>query len=245
MTSLPTTPTTPTGEDARTRARPGFVSQAMLVFEKDLRLELKTGEVVTTAGFFAILVAVLSSVAFTVGDGKTSVAPGVIWLSVTFASVLAIGRTWHREREESALIGLLVSPLPRASLFAGKAAGVLAFLIAVELLVIPTAALLFALDLVALAPGLALIAALATPGIAASGTLFGAMTVRTRARDLVLASVLFPLLAPTLLAAVAATRELCGGASIAELKDYLVLMGVFDFVFWAGGLSLFGVLMEG
>ena len=115
----------------------------------------------------------------------------------------------------------------------------------VELLVIPIAALLFALDLVALAPGLALIALAATPGIAASGTLFGAMTVRTRARDLVLASVLFPLLAPTLLAAVAATRDLVAGAPIAALWDYVGLMGVFDLVFWAGGLSMFGVLIEG
>ena len=143
---------------------------------------LRTREIVTTSGFFAILVAVLASVAFTVGDGKRSVAPGVVWISVSFASVLALGRTWHREREESALMGLLVSPLGRSAIFAGKMMGVLAFLAAVELLVIPAAALLFSLDLIALAPGFLLIAAFATPGIAASGTLFGAMTVRTRAR---------------------------------------------------------------
>jgi hypothetical protein len=80
---------------------------------------------------------------------------------------------------------------------------------------------------------------------AASGTLFGAMTVRTAARDLMLAVVLFPLIAPTLLAAVAGTRELLGGASIAELGDYFRLMLVFDAVFTAGGLALFGTLVEG
>jgi heme exporter protein B len=84
----------------------------------------------------------------------------------------------------------------------------------------------------------------ATPGIAASGTLFGSMTVRTHARDLLLAVVLFPLLSPTLLSAVAATRELLNGAPVSELLDYFKLMGLFDFVFVVGGLSMFGTLVE-
>lgn len=225
--------------------RPSWAGYVWLVLLKDLRIERKSGEIVTTAGFFAILVAVMASVAFSTGDNRAAVAPGVIWISVAFASVLAIGRSWHREREEGALTGLLVSPLPRGALFAGKALGVTLFLLAVEALVIPAAALLFSLDLTKLTGGLLLIALTATPGIAASGTLFGVMTVRTRARDLVLASVLFPLLSPTLLAAVAATRELVVGASVAELGDYLTLMGIFGLVFWAGGLGMFGLLVEG
>jgi heme exporter protein B len=105
-------------------------------------------------------------------------------------------------------------------------------------------ALLFALDLAVVGPGLLCIALFATPGIAASGTLFGSMTVRTHARDLLLAVVLFPLLSPTLLSAVAATRELFNGAPVAELADYFKLMGVFDLVFVSGGLMLFGTLVE-
>lgn len=226
-------------------ARVSWLGHAALVLKKDLAIERRTGEVVTTAGFFAILVVVLSSVAFTFGDSRVSVSPGVVWVSVAFAAVLAIGRSWHREREESAMLGLLVSPVSSSALFAGKATGIFLFLLAVELMVVPATALLFSLDLVSLAPGLALIALAATPGIAASGTLFGAMTVRTRARDLVLASVLFPLLSPTLLAAVGATRELVGGAPLAELWDYLMLMVTFDVVFALGGLTLFGALVEG
>ena len=89
-----------------------------------------------------------------------------------------------------------------------------------------------------------LIALTATPGIAASGTLFGGLTVRTRARDLLLAIVLFPLLAPTLLCAVAATRELLDGVPLIQLVDYFELMAVFDITFVAGGLALFGTLVE-
>lgn len=228
------------------RSRPGWARQALYVAGKDLAIELTTGEIVTTSGFFAVLVAIIASLAFFAGqDARERVAPGVIWVSVAFASVLALSRTWQREREDGALAGLLVLPISRSAIFAGKAVGLLLFVTAVELIVIPVTALLFAVDLTQMGLGLALFCMAATPGIAASGTLFGAMTVRTRARDLVLASVLFPLLAPTLLAAVAGTRELFGGAPISELTDYAVLMGVFDLVFIAGGLGLFDLIIEG
>lgn len=220
--------------------------QALLVARKDLAIELATGEIVTTSGFFAILIAVIASLAFFAGsDGAIRVAPGVLWVSVAFASVLALSRTWQREREDSALSGLLASPTSRSAIFAGKALGLVVFVSLVELIVVPVTALLFSVDLKKMGSGLALFCVAATPGIAAVGTLFGVMTVRTRARDLVLASVLFPLLAPTLLAAVAGTRELLGGAPLSELFDYFELMGIFGVVFTAGGLGLFDLLIEG
>lgn len=223
-----------------------FFRQAVIIAGKDLAIELSTGEIVTTSGFFAVLVAVIASLAFHVGASSTQgVAPGVIWVAVAFASVLAIGRSWSRERDEGALLGLLVLPLSRAALFAGKAVSIAIFVWLVELIVVPVTALLFAVDLWEVGAGLALISLAATPGIAAVGTLFGAMTVRTRARDLVLASVFFPLLAPTLLAAVAGTRELFGGASVGELFDYVAIMGVFGVVFTAGGIGLFDTLIDG
>jgi len=224
---------------------PSWVSQAMLVLKKDVAIELRTGEVVTTSGFFALLVVIMASLAFYGGPTtRRLIASGVIWISIAFAAVLALGRTWQRERDEGALDGLLVAPAARSAIFAGKSIGVLAFLVVVELVVMPAGALLFALDLGQVGVGLVLIALCATPGIAASGTLFGSMTVRTRARDLILAIVLFPLLSPTLLCAVAATRELLNGVPVAELGDYFKLMGVFDVTFVVGGLALFGTLME-
>ena len=227
------------------RRRLSWLAQARAVLQKDLSIELSTGEVVITSGFFALLVVIMASLSFFGGpQSGRLVAAGVIWLSLAFSAVLALGKTWQRERDESALDGLLVAPLSRSAIFAGKALGVLAFLIIVQLVVMPVAALLFALDLTIVGPGLLCIALFATPGIAASGTLFGSMTVRTHARDLLLAVVLFPLLSPTLLSAVAATRELLNGAPVSELADYFKLMGVFDVVFVSGGLMLFGTLVE-
>lgn len=223
-----------------------WVREASVVFRKDLAIERATGEIVTTSGFFAVLVTVLGSLAFSGGpDQGSKTAPGVLWLAVTFASVLGVGRTWHREREEGALLGLVAAPIARSAIFAGKAAGIFVFIVAIELLVVPAAAVLLGFELWRHGLPLAVICVVANLGVAEAGTLFGAMTVRTRARDLVLASVLLPLLAPTLGSAVAATRDLLEGASLGELGDYLTLMLVLDAVFGAAGVGLFGWLIEG
>jgi heme exporter protein B len=212
---------------------------------KDLRIEVRSGEVVVTSSFFALLVVVVASLAFHGGPvTRASVAAGALWLSVAFAAVLALSRSWQREREESAYLGLLAAPLARSALFVGKLLSLLLFLSIVECAVVPLVAVLFAIDLTVSGIGLLAIVLCATPGIGAVGTLFGAMTVRTRARDLILAIVLFPLLAPTLLAAVVASRELFAGAPLSELGDYLSLMGLFDVVFLTGGLSMFGLLID-
>lgn len=225
---------------------PGWAGQTLLILRKDLAIELATKEIVTTGGFFAVLVAVIASIAFTGGsDVRQRVAPGVIWVAVAFAAVLALSRAWQRERDDGALNGLLVSPIARSAIFAGKALGLSVFLFAIEAVVIPVTALFFNIGLTEYLPGLALFCLLVTPGLAASGTLFGAMTVRTRARDLVLAAVMFPLLTPTLLAGVAGTRELFYGASVAEVGDYFKLIGVFDALFIIGGLGMFELLIEG
>mgnify|MGYP003376969555 CR=1 FL=1 len=227
------------------RALPGFFASVGAVLRKDLRIELRTREIVTTGGFFAVLVAVMASIAFSAGP-KTQVriAPGAIWLPIAFASVLALGRTWQREREESALTGLLVSPIPRAAIFVGKALGVVFLMFAVEALVVPVVALLFHVEILEYLGKILPILILGTVGIASTGTLFGVMTVRTSARDLVLASVLFPLLSPVLLSSVAGTALVFGGGSYAELRDYLLLLAVFDVVAIGGGVAVFGALVD-
>jgi heme exporter protein B len=229
----------------RVSAAPGFLGQTMVIFKKDLLIESRTGEVLMTSAFFAVLVVVISSLAYYLGpDTRAQVASGVIWLAVAFATILSLSKSWQREREEGAFEALLVSPLLPSALFAGKTCSLLSFLVVIECVVLPITALFFSVDLFKVGLGLGLIALFATPGIAASATLFGVMTVRTRARDLILAVVLFPLLSPMLLSAVVATRELLSGGTVSEIWDYLKLMAVFDLVFIAGGLGLFGTLTE-
>jgi heme exporter protein B len=250
--SLPSSPPSPPLAPRSPSFRsPSFVRGTLAIAAKDLRIELRTREIVTTAGFFAALVAIMTSVSFYSGPQTTArIAPGAIWLAVAFASVLALGRTWQREREDGALTGLLVSPVPRASIFLGKAIGIVVFVFVVELIVVPIVALMFHVELGDVILPLLPVLVLGTLGVAGTGTLFGAMTVRTRARDLVLATVLFPLLSPTLLSSVAATREIFAAVSsnravdMGDIRDYLFLLGVFDVVSIGGGIALFGTLLE-
>jgi heme exporter protein B len=228
-----------------------FLRGCLAVVSKDFAIELATGEIVTTAGFFAALVAVMASVAFTTGpETTTRVAPGALWLAIAFAAVLALGRSWQREREESALLGLLVSPVPRAAIWCGKTAGVLVFMMAVEVVVVPLVALFFHVDLPRVLGPLVVVMLLGTLGVAATGTLFGAMTVRTRARELLLASVLFPLLSPALVSSVGATREIFYAAAsgqavdMAEVGDWLLFLGLFDVIAITGAVLMFGALIE-
>lgn len=229
------------------KARPvSWAEQAGIVFMKDLTIELRTGEVVTTSAFFGFVIVIMSSLSyFDSLNARPQVAAGAIWLPTAFAAILSLSRTWQRERQDGAFDALLVSPLSPGAIFMGKALGMFLFLLAVEAVVVPTAAVLFNLDLGEYGLGLLGIAMAATPGLAAAGALFGVMTVRTRARDLVLAIVLFPLLSPTLLAVVAATRNLFDGHPFASLLGYVEVMLIFDVAFVAGGLALFGPLADG
>jgi heme exporter protein B len=222
-----------------------FFSQVRIVLRKEILMESRGAEVTLTSGFFAILVVVLSSLSSYTGRAATnSYCAGVIWLSVAFAAVLSIARSWAREREGAALEGLLTTAIRPSALFLGKAVSLLLFLGAIEAVVIPLAALFFSVDLLGIAFPLLIVCGLVTPGVSAVGTLFGAMTAKTSVRDLVLSIVLFPLLAPVLLTAIAATRALLAGDELVSLGGYLRLLVLFDAAFIALGTVLFGTLID-
>ncbi len=217
---------------------------AWMILRKDLRIELRTGEVVVTTALFATLVAVITSLAFYVNEQTAlQVAPGVLWVAVAFAGVLAMGRTWNRERENDAFRGLLLSPAPRAAIYLGKTLGTLAFLAVVESVLLLEVAVLFNLDLAKLAGPLSGLLVLGTIGFAATGNLFAAMGVRTGARDMVLAVALFPVISPALLCGVVATRELLGGAPAHEIWNWVRILIAFDAAFVTAGLLLFEPLV--
>jgi heme exporter protein B len=165
-------------------------------------------------------------------------------LAVAFGGILALNRTFLRERDLGVFTAVLLSPVPRATLYLGKALGVLVYLLAVEALLLPVISLLFRAPLLARAGELAPILLLGTLGYAAAGTLFAAMTVRTRLKDLLLGVVLFPLVSPVLIAAMKATEAVLAGGGLVSAADYLRLIGAFDLVFVLGGMALFGALFE-
>lgn len=218
---------------------------AARVAGKDLRIELRAKDIVTTTGLFAVLVVIMASLSFYV-DRATAprMAPGVLWISVAFAGVLAMGRTWAREREENAITGLLLTPIPRAGIYLGKAAAAFVFLAIVECVLLPLVAVLFHVELGPVLGRVVMLLLLGTAGFVFAGTLFAAMTVRTRARDLALSVVLFPLTTPALLAGVVATREALLGAPLGETWAWMRILLAFDLLFVAAGVTLFETLVS-
>ena len=218
---------------------------ALLVLKKDLQIELRTGEVTVTTGLFATLVTLLASLSFFIDDATARlVAPGVLWVSVAFAGVLAMGRSWSRERDNDVFRGLMLSPAPRSALYVGKLLGTLVFLAVVESCVLLEVGVLFNLQLIPVLGPLVLLLVLGTIGFAAAGNLFAAMGVRTSARDLVLAVALFPVIAPALLCGVVGTRELLAGAPLADIWAWIKILVAFDLIFVTAGILLFEPLLS-
>jgi heme exporter protein B len=222
-----------------------MLRHALAIAAKDLRIELRAREVVPTMTLFGALVAVLSSISLFV-DEETGrkVAPGVLWIAIAFSGTLGLSRTWGREREEGALRAVLLSHASPAAIFFGKGIGAMVFVLLTELVVAPVVAvLLHAPVLEHLGPFVALVL-LGTFGFVAAGTLFGALVARTRARDLLLAVVLYPLVSPALLCGAVATRDLLGGTPVDQLYDWFRMLAIFDLVFLGGGIALLGVLLS-
>lgn len=240
----------------------GVVGAAWEVCKKDVRIELRTREIVSTAGVFAIMVGVLASLAyFVMPKLNRATAAGTIWIALFFAAVLSFSRIWQRERDESALTALLVSPIPRASIFLGKALATFGTILVLAIPLVLLTMFLFSIDFSPPDDALrdpkaiqdptsthvAAFVALLVLGVAALslvGTLFGVMTVRTRARDLVLAIVLFPLLSPALVCGVAGTRNAFETQAFEDYRGFVGLMALFAFVGTAVGVALFGYLIE-
>jgi heme exporter protein B len=216
----------------------------LVLLRKELLVELRTGEIVVSTGLFATLVAVLTSLAFYLdAERARALAPGVLWIALVFGGVLAMGRSWSRERELDAFRALLLAPVPRGAIYASKLIASIAFLLVVEALLVVEVAVLFNLALSDVALPLCALLLLGTVGFAATGNLFAALAVRTRGREMLLSVALMPIVAPALLCGVVGTRELLTGAPLSEVYAWMRLLGAADLVFLAAGIALFDPLI--
>ena len=213
---------------------------AWLLFLKDMRIELRSGEIVTATALFAALITILTSLSFYIDPvSSAQLAPGVLWISVAFSGILAMSRNWNRERDLDALRALLLSPVPRAAIYLAKVLGAMVFLTVVEAVLVVLVQVLFRVQLLQALGPLAALLLLGTVGFTAAGNLLAPMGSRTLARDLMLAVAFLPLVAPALLCGVVGTRELLNGASFGEVVSWMRILAAFDLVCLAVGLALF------
>ena len=172
----------------------------------------------------------------------TELTPGILWVAFAFAGVLAMNRAFVREKEEGGLDGLLLSPISRDSKFLGKAAASFVFMLMVEAVLLP----IFA-GLLNFSPAsftLLLTIVLATFGFAVVGTLFSAISVQTRSREILLPVLFFPVILPVLVGAVEATKQALGGETVVGLGQWLPLLGAFDALFLVICPWIFSIVVE-
>ena len=203
---------------------------AAAVFMKDLRLEARTRESLTAILAFSLVVAFIFNFAFDPSPQIVAVVgPGIVWVAYIFTGVLGMNRTFILERERGTLDGLLLAPVGREAIYLGKLLGALTLLLVVEALMLPVFLALYDLSLLNL--WFIAIAVAATVGFAAVGTLFSALAVHTRAREVMLPLLFLPVVLPIVIGAVAGTGEALDGNGWSGVGRWLQLIAAFDVVF--------------
>jgi heme exporter protein B len=213
--------------------RPSFLGTAWLVTRKDLVIEFRSREVVYTTLFFAVSCVLVFAFGFVrEGVAVDDAAAGILWIAIAFSGTLALGRTFERERQNDTLRALLLAPVDRAALYVGKLAGVVLLLAVVEAIVVPLVALMFEAPLFAHPVLTAGLLAAGTLGFAAVGTLFAAMLVRSRSRDVLLPILLYPITIPVIIAGVRGTAALLQAEpELPVARMWLSMLVFFDIVF--------------
>ena len=215
------------------------------ILGKDLRSELRTLQSLPAMALFSVTTFVI----FRFGLDRTSLsgslAAGVLWATLLFAAVLGINRLFVAEHEEGGFDAIRLAPIDRSALFAAKAAALLVYLAALELVVVPIFALFFLDSAAALGPLVAVLA-LADIGLAATGTLISSMAVHSRARDLLTPLILLPLVVPLLIAASGASEPLfaVGGPGYHRFGGWLAVLALYDLIFLLVGYAVFDFLLE-
>jgi heme exporter protein CcmB len=222
-----------------------FARVAWLILKKDLTVEVRSREIAYTTLFFAVsCVLVFAFALVQEGRGPEDGAAGILWIAIMFAGNLALGRAFERERQAETLRALLLAPAARPAVYLGKLLGIVALLVAAELVLVPLVAFLFQAGLLRHPFWLAAIVLAGTLGFTAVGTLFAAMLVRARSRDVLLPVLLYPVTVPVIIAGVRGTAALLQPElDIAIVRFWLVLLLTFDVVFVTLALWTFEPVM--
>ena len=221
----------------------GFLQPVLVLLWKDILLEIRSKDLVISVLVFGLLVVIIFNFALNASTRQTAgLAPGILWVAYAFAGTLAMNRAFMREKEQGGLEGLLLTPVSRDAIFLGKAMASFFFMLLVEAVLLPVFAALLGFS--ALSWILAATIFLATFGFAVVGTLFSAIAVQTRSRELMLPVLFFPVILPVIIGAVQLTTLAVGGETGVGLDRWLPLLVIFDALFLVICPWVFSVVME-
>jgi len=217
---------------------------ALVILKKDLRIEWRTKEGLASYGVLGVLLLLVFAFAHdpTPADAPR-LAPAVLWVTIVFTGMLGIQRAFAVEREQDCLAGLLGAPIDPSAVYVAKLASTILLLAAMQVVLVPLAIVLLRLDLSGSVLAVVLVLVLGDVGFAALGTLFSAIAMRARAREVLLPVLLMPLLVPVLIAGVKATQAVIGGG-LADAGEALRVLALFDVVFVVAGWLLFQYVVQ-
>lgn len=223
---------------------PRILSIALAILRKDLLVELRTRESFTAMLVFAVMAVVMFNFALRLRvDTLKPLVPGILWVTLVFAGTLGLSRSVLSEQLNGGFDALMLAPGDRMAVFIGKALANLVFTLAVGVFVLPVMAILFDEGLIN--PGVLLTVALGCIGYSGAGTLIAVMASSTRAREVFLPILLFPLILPLVVAAVIVTAGFVDRAPFEEFGSWMGVIIAFILIFWTAGTLLFEPLVEG
>jgi heme exporter protein B len=234
----------PETHNSQPETRFGYFQKVLAIVSKDITAELRTKEMMSAMFVFSLLVIFIFNFAFDLrAQNAATLAPGVLWVAIAFAGMLGLGRSFIIERDRGSLEGLLLAPVDRSAIYFGKLIGNVLFIATTEIVILPLFIIFFNLS-IAIIPALVGVVILGTIGFAGVGTLFSAMVIHTRARDVLLPILLFPVIVPVLLSAVRLTAGIIDGLPFADVQNWLALLVAFDLIFMAIAFILFEYIVE-
>ena len=224
-----------------------FFRQMLVIAAKDLRAELRTKEAINASMAFALVILLLFSFAFDPSDDTTrEISGGLLWIVFAFAGTLVLNRSFAREVPNDCLDALVAAPISAAALFMGKALANFVLVIAVELVSLPVFGIFYNVQWTRQFWALVLVLALGTWGLTVIGTIFSALTVNIRLRELMLPLLVYPVMIPALMGAMRLSTDLVAGKPLSSENDvWLRLLVAFDAVFSALSLVLVETVLVG
>ncbi len=221
-----------------------YLRKVFAIVAKDVATELRTREMLSSMFVFSLLVILIFNFAFDLrAENQKTLAPGVLWVAIAFAGMLGLSRSFIMEKDRGSMEGLLLTPVDRSAIYLGKMLGNVLFITVVEAIILPIFIVFFNLSAEDL-PLLVGVIILGTIGFAGVGTLFSAMAIHTRAREVLLPVLLFPVVIPVLLSAVKLTAAILDRLPFADVQNWFSLLVAFDLIFMALSFILFDYVLE-
>ncbi len=222
-----------------------MMRQAARLLAKDIKLDLRSLENFLSMLFFAVVILLLFAFALPLDDESHELmAPGLFWVTFLLSGILNLNKLFQVEKENACMDALLLSPLSRGSIFLGKMAENMIFILAMQVLLIPLFSLFFFEALMSHFFPLLGLSFVVCLGFSSLGTLLGGLTTDVRFKEILLPLLLFPLLVPLLLAAVILLQSLISGAGLAAEADWLKLLVGFDLIYLVVSYLVFEFVME-